>query len=253
MVYYCAMTFTIQQLAKAAGVTIRTLHYYDEIGLLSPSFVRPNGYRIYEDNELLKLQQILFFRELEFPLDEIARLMRADDFNEKAVLTDQRTLLEMKKERINKLLTTINERLKGGKHMSDAQLFGSFSRKQMDAYKEEAKKRWGHTDAYKQSAERAKHWTKEDYARIEKEGKEITEKLAKLTDRGIEDPDVQRLIARHYAYIDQFYDVPVSMYRNLGDMYVADTRFTAYYDKFRPGLAAFVRDAIRYFCDRNRK
>jgi MerR family transcriptional regulator, thiopeptide resistance regulator len=248
------MVYSIHQLAKLAGVSVRTLHYYDEIGLLRPSFVRPNGYRMYERKELVKLQEILFFRELEFPLAQIMTIMNAKNFSSQEALKDQRQLLRIKRERIDKLIATIDVRLKGGENgMDDAQLFGSFDQRQMDEYKEEAKKRWGNTEAWKQSQERTKHWTKEDYKRIADEGNKLTAELAKLMDRGAEDAGVQKMIAKHYQSIQAFYDCSLDMYRGLGQLYVDDPRFTAFYDKFAPGMAKFMQQAIAHYCDTHSK
>lgn len=243
------MTYTVHQLSKLAGVSIRTLHYYDDIGLLRPSFVRSNGYRVYEEKEVVKLQQILLFRELEFPLEQIKEMISAKKFDMKAALRDQRKMLEMKKDRVNRLLEVVDRQLKGGEYMTNKHAFGVFADTQMEEYKEEARKRWGNTEAYKQSAERTKHWTKEDYRRIAEEGTKFTEALAKLMDRGIADEKVQQMIAKHYEGIKVFYDCPIEMYRNLGAMYVDDPRFSAYYDKFRAGMAAFMKDTIAYYCD----
>jgi DNA-binding transcriptional MerR regulator len=254
MVYNYPMTYTIHQLAKIAGVSIRTLHYYDEIGLLRPSFVRSNGYRIYEQKEVFKLQQILFFNELEFSLEQITTMMNAKNFSAKVAMRDQRKLLEMKKQKIEKLISVIDKQMKGGdKHMDDSQLFSSFEDKQMEEYKKEAKKRWGNTEAWKQSQERTKHWTREDYKRIAEEGNKFTAALSKLMDREVEDQEVQKMIAQHYAGIQTFYDCSLEMYRGLGNLYVEDARFAAFYDKFRPGMAKFMQKAIAYYCDTKEK
>jgi len=205
---------------------------------------------MYEEKELLVLQQILFFRELEFPLEQIRDMMNAKTFSARDALVDQRKLLVMKKKRLEKLIHTVDSRLKGGeKIMDDTQLFGSFDQKQLDEYKEEARKRWGNTKAFKQSEERTKHWTKEDYKKIAEEGNTLTAELAKLMDLGAADDTVQKMIAKHYQGIGVFYDCSYEMYRGLGQLYVDDKRFSAYYDKFRPGMARFMRDAIAYFCD----
>lgn len=243
------MTYTVHQLSKLAGVSIRTLHYYDDIGLLRPSFVRSNGYRVYEEKEVIKLQQILLFRELEFPLGQIKEMINAKKFDVNTALRDQRKMLEMKKERINKLLRVVDTQLKGGEHMTNKNTFGAFADTQMEEFKDEARKRWGNTAAYKQSVERTKYWTKEDYRRIAEEGTKFTEALAKLMDRGVADEKVQQMIAKHYEGIKVFYDCSIEMYRNLGAMYVDDARFSAYYDKFRPGMAVFMKNAIAYYCD----
>lgn len=243
------MVYTVKQLATLAGISIRTLHYYDDIGLLKPSFVRQNGYRVYEEKELVKLQQILLFRELAFPLEQIKEMIYAKKFDMKAALRDQRKMLVMKKNRIYKLLSVVDAQLKGGEHMANQHSFGVFTDTTMEEFKEEARKRWGNTDAYKQSAERTKHWTKADYDRIAEEGTKFTEALSKLMDRGIADEKVQQMIEKHYQGIRVFYDCPIEMYRNLGAMYVEDPRFRAYYEKFRKGMAEFMKNAIAYYCD----
>lgn len=249
MVYYATMTYTIHQLAKLASVTVRTLHYYDAIGLLKPSFVRPNGYRIYEEKELLQLQQILFFRELEFPLEDIRTMIHAKDFDAANALRDQKAMLVAKRQRLTAIIQTIDIRLKGGEPMTDNMLFGSFSTKQLDEYRKEAKARWGDTNAYKQSEERVKQLSKEDFAHIGEEWNTRTKRLAALMDRGVEDFEVQKLIKEQHAAIGKFYDCSYEMFRNLGTMYVEDERFAKNYEKYRPGMAVFMRDAIAYYCN----
>lgn len=122
-----------------------------------------------------------------------------------------------------------------------------------DPYAEEAKERWGHTDAYKQSRERVAKMSKEDFARIGAEGDDITRKLAALSDRDPADPEVQEQIRRHYDWLKHFYEPNPELYRGLGAMYADDPRFAANYDKYKPGLAAFIRDAMHAFSDRMEK
>jgi MerR family transcriptional regulator, thiopeptide resistance regulator len=245
------MAYTVNQLAKLAGVTIRTLHHYDEIGLLRPSYQKENGYRYYEEKELIKLQQILFFRELEFPLEDIKKMMTASDFDAAKALTDQKHLLTLKKIRLERILTAIDDAIKreGGEIMNDNNLFDSFDEEEFKKSQEEAKARWGNTEAMKQSQERTKHWTKDDYKRIARKGEEWTKKLAELRDRGLEanNPKVQEMIGQHYEGLKTFYEPNYEMYRGLGQMYVDDPRFTAYYEKFGKGLAIFMRDAMHAF------
>jgi DNA-binding transcriptional MerR regulator len=249
------MAYTVKKLAEITGVSVRTLHYYDEIGLLKPSFIKENGYRYYEEKEILRLQQILFFRELEFPLEDIIKMMGSRNFNSEEALVDQRKLLELKKVRIERLIKTIDKTLKslkGGDDMNNDDLFASFDDQELVENMQEAKKRWGHTEAYKQSMERTKHWTKIDYERIKEEGKKFTQQLADAMDHDISSPQVQELIAMHHKGIENFYDCSYEMYRNLGDMYITDPRFTAYYNKFRPGLAVWLQKAINYYCDNHK-
>lgn len=246
------MRYTVQQLAKAAGISVRTLHYYDEIGLLTPSSVRSNGYRMYEGKELIRLQQILFFRELEFSLADIKKIMNDKTYDQDAVLVQQRKLLGMKKTRVEQLIATIDRTrasLKGGEIMSTDDVFDGFDEKQVQQYQEEAKKRWGDSDAYKQSAERTKHWTREDHKRIYAEGRVFTKKLAEALENGVETPVAQTMIAEHYKSIQQFFDCSLEMYRGISELYVTDSRYGKYYESIQPGLAEKVRDAIVYYCD----
>lgn len=246
------MVYTVQKLATLAGTSVRTLHYYDEIGLLSPSRRRENGYREYGELELLKLQQILFFRELDFSVLEIKKIMQNPRFDMRRALANHRTMIELKKKRLSELLRTIDKTIKKldkETTMDDSELYDAFSDKEMREYAEEAKKLWGDTEAYKQSIERTKHWTKADAQRLKKEGEEFTKLLAQTMNKGPLSPAFQTLIAQHYESLRMFYDPNPTMYRGLADMYVTDTRFTAYYDHFARGLAKTMREAMHFYAD----
>lgn len=250
------MMYTVKQLAKVAGVTVRTLHYYDEIGLLKPSFTKGNGYRSYGEKELVKLQQILFFRELEFPLDDIVQMVNTPEYDTLEALADQRKLLEMKRGRLDGLLDTIDKtikKMKEGEMMDNEDLFASFTDGQIEQYKGEIKAKWGNTNAYKQSVDRTKQWTKEDFERIKDEGQAITLSLSKLMDKGVASAEVQEQIERHFQHINQFYDCSYEMYRALGNMYSEDQRFADNYNTVAPHLAEFTRDAIAYYCSLHKK
>jgi DNA-binding transcriptional MerR regulator len=250
------MSYTVKQLAKEAGVTVRTLHYYDEIGLLKPSFLKENGYRCYEEKELVKLQQILFFRELDFALEDIVQIINAPGYKMLDALAEQRTLLEMKRARLDSLLETIErtmKKLKEGRNMSTDELFAAFTESQIKQYKEEVKAKWGRTDAYKQSIARTRQWTKEDFERIKEEGQAITLSLAKLMEKGVAHAEVQAQIERHFQHINQFYDCSYEMYRNLGNMYSEDARFAENYNTVASHLAEFMRDAVAYYCSAHEK
>jgi DNA-binding transcriptional MerR regulator len=246
------MSYTVHELATLAGVSARTLHYYDEIGLLNPTGTKRNGYRFYEEAELLKLQQILFFKELDFPLADIQGMLSNPRFSMERALRDQKKMLELKKDRLDTLVKTINKTIKKinkEKNMKDDELYDGLDTKQMEAYAKEAKERWGKTDAWKQSQERTKNWTKADYQKIKEEGDKWMERFLLVVPNGIKSPEVQALIAEHYNGLRKFYEPNLEMYRGLGSMYVDDSRFTAYYDKHQPGLAVFMKEAMHYFCD----
>ncbi len=258
------MSYSVHQLARLASVSVRTLHFYDETGLLKPTKVKSNGYRIYEEKELLRLQQILFFRELDFSLAEIKKIIDAPGFDILNALKDQKKLIEMKRGRIDELLKTITKTIKHMENdsqkiikksmtknmaMKDEEVFEGFNDDKMEQYKKEAKERWGNTDAYKQSMERTKNWTKADYARIKTEQDGLMKEFVVHMDTGVKSPEIQKLVARHRAGIAQFYDLSNEMYRNLANMYVADDRFGAFYRMYHKDLAEFLRDAINYHCD----
>lgn len=250
------MSYTIHKLALLAGISTRSLRYYDQIGLLKPSSLMKNGYRLYDHQALLRLQQILFFKELEFPLEEIKKILDNPDYDQTIALKDQRRLLELKQRRLQGLVKTINTTINSMTHktnLDDQELYTNFNEEEINQYAEEAKKRWGHTEAYKQSQERTKHWTKEDYKKIQAAGNALTTKIAEAMSKGVRDNSVQALISEHHQGINAFYDCSLEMYQNLGQMYVDDPRFTAYYEKFAQGLALFIREAIAVYCQQQKR
>ncbi|MCC7196981.1 MerR family transcriptional regulator [Candidatus Peregrinibacteria bacterium] len=248
------MSYTVQQLANLAGVSVRTLHYYDQIDLLKPSSVQKNGYRYYEETELLTLQQILFFRELEFSLEDIKKIMSSPGFDMKEALLDQRKLIKLRKKRLSRLIKTIDKTILKLNHkiaMKDDELYGNFTKEEMEKYTEEARQKWGHTDAYKQSQERVKKMGKEGLKKVLEESGKLTQEIAAAMKAG-EDPKsdkVQVLIARHYDGLRAFYEPNFEMYRGLAEMYVADPRFKANYEKVAVGLAEYLRDGMVYYAD----
>ncbi len=244
------MKYTVKRMAKIAGISVRTLHHYDAVGLLRPDSIGSNGYRYYTEKELLKLQQILFFKELDFSLEDIKKIINADHFDVFKALIDHKKMLQLKKERIILLLETVEQtmnNLKGGEPMKTDDLFSSFGDEKLVDYMNEAKQRWGNSKAYKQSMQRVKQWTKADYERIKEEGRKFTQELARAMDLEITSPDVASLIKRHRESIEYFYECSDEMYRGLADMYINDPRFTAHYDDVRPGLAKWLSDAIHYY------
>lgn len=249
-------SYTVKQLATLAGVSVRTLHYYDTIGLLSPSRKAENEYREYGEKELLLLQQILFFRELEFPLEEIKRIFASPEFDLRDALAEQKKFILLKRKRLDELVRTIDRSIKKitQKHMmEDDELYEGFSKEESEAYAQEAKERWGNTDAYKTSQERVKKMGKGGLARVGKEMEDTAILIALALKNGDhhESEAVFLLIERHYDQLRAFYEPNLELYRGLAEMYVADPRFTAYYEKYAPGLAQFMHDAMIAFCEKN--
>ncbi|MCC7105683.1 MAG: MerR family transcriptional regulator [Chloroflexi bacterium] len=248
------MSYTVKKVAEMASVSVRTLHYYDQIGLLRSSSTSEAGYRLYSDADLDRLQEILFFRELRFGLKEIKAIVESPGFDRKEALRAHRQLLAEQQRRLGQLVELADrtiDALERGQTMDEQARFSGFDDSKLEAYREEARQRWGHTEAYKESERRAASYTRADWDAIKAESQEIERHLAALADRDPADPEVQRWIARHHQQInDRFYTCSLEVYRGLGDLYVDDPRFAAYYDRVRPGLARFMREAMRVHADR---
>jgi DNA-binding transcriptional MerR regulator len=243
------MKLSVSETSKLVGVSVRTLHYYDEIGLLKPSEKTDAGYRFYDDENLEVLQQILFFRELEFSLDEIGRILSQPDFDRKQALRDHRDLLLVKQRHIGDLLMLVDETLEGRENMSkDNAIFTDYEAAR-EKYADEAKARWGSSEAYQESAERDKRRSKEESISLMGGAGEIFKAFAALRDKSPSDPDVQAHIRKWQAFItDNFYTCTNEILAGLGEMYVADSRFTENIDRYGSGTAQFISEAIRTYC-----
>ncbi len=248
------MSLTVSRVSKLAKVSVRTLHHYDEMGLLTPSGRSEAGYRLYEDADLQRLQLILFFRELGFPLEEVKRILTADGFDLERALAEQRRLLASQADRARRLVGLIDrmlENLQGAMTMDHEKMFGDFDPSQ---YEEEVKERWGNTDAYRESAKRTARYGPKDWAAIKAEAEQVGADLVALMDAGKPADSVEAMDAAERARLHigrWFYPCSYAMHRNLGELYVDDERFTQNIDKARPGLAVFWRDAIRANCARH--
>jgi MerR family transcriptional regulator, thiopeptide resistance regulator len=238
---------TVGEVAELAGVTVRTLHHYDEQGLLSPSGRTEAGYRLYSGADLARLQEILVWRALGFPLVEIKALLDDPRHDRATALRSQRTLVGGELERLQAIAHALDRALAAHDHRTDIeedQMFEGFDPHQ---YADEARERWGDTDVYKQSARRSAGYGEGEWAEIKRESAEIEEELAALLRAGAPADGEAACSAaqRHRAHISRwFYDCPPAMHAGLGEMYVADARFSAHYDAREPGLAGYVRDAI---------
>ena len=244
------MALTVSQVAGIAGVSVRALHHYDEIGLLRPSSRSAAGYRIYSDVDLARLQQILCFRALELPLDDIHRIMSDPEHDVGAALRMQRQLLSQRAVKLRALLDAVDAaitRLESEEPMNETemrQMFEGFDPTQHEA---EAEQRWGDTEAYKESKRRTSRYTKADWQEIKREGEAAFASLAALMAAGepADGPEAMEAAEQHRLHIDRrFYPCPRAMHRGLGQLYVDDPRFTANLDRVHPGLAAFAAQAF---------
>jgi DNA-binding transcriptional MerR regulator len=240
---------TIGEVARLAHVSVRTLHHYDEIGLLSPSARSEAGYRLYSEDDLARLQQVLLYRELGLPLRDIGVLMSDPAFERRGALLRQRSQLAAREHRLRAMIDLIDRTLAttgGAATMTHEEMFEVFGDFDPAAHEAEAEQRWGGSGAYQESRRRTKAYTKTDWLRFKQESDEVSWALAALMDEGArpDDPRALELAERHRLLIDRwFYPCSREMHAALGELYVADPRFTATYDAVRPGLAKYLRDA----------
>lgn len=243
----------INEVAKLTGITTRTLHYYDEIGLLKPSQITAAGYRLYDENSLSELQQILFFRELNFPLNEIKEIMTNSEYDKTEALKKHKELLLKKRERIDRLVTLVENTIKGDGEMS----FKEFDMTEIESakkkYAKEVKERFGNTEAYAESEEKAKKYGKEQWQEIDAESKKLLKAFADNMDKTPDSEEVQKLVKEWQDFITKsFYRCTNEILQGLGIMYVEDERFKKNIDSNGEGTAEFISKAIEIYCLNNK-
>ncbi len=247
---------TVGQVAERFGVTVRTLHHYDEIGLLTPSERTHAGYRLYTQADLERLARVVTYRRLGLPLDEVTALL-AGEGEVLDHLRRQRALVMTRLDEMQRLVTAIDTAMEAEMSERPAtteelkELFGDgFG----EEYQAEAEQRWGETDAWRQSQERTARFTKGDWAAVKAETEAVNAAFAAALDAGEPATSQAAMTAaeQHRASIERFYECSDEMHRSLADMYLADPRFTKTYEDVRPGLAQYVHDAIHAFADRRR-
>jgi len=251
------ITLSVGQVSAQLGVTVRTLHHYDEIGLVRPSERSPAGYRLYTPEDLTRLQHVVVYRRLGFSLEEIAELLDADPAGVESHLRRQREAVSARLDDVHALITAIDRALEtvmADRPMSPAELKELFG----DSYDEndatEAEERWGETDAWKQSQSRATHYTRGDWETIKTEHEAMTLAFVRAMEAGLPATSEQAMDAaeEHRRHIhDRFYDLGYDLHRGLADMYLADPRFTTTYEDIHEGLAHYVHDAIHANADRH--
>lgn len=249
------MVYTVKQLADLAGVSPRTLHYYDEIDLLPPSSVASNGYRRYDTAAVIRLQQILFYKELGLNLKEIKVLLDTPGFDVLAALEAHKSRLEQKASRILELLDTVENtirHLKGERTMSDSDFFKGFDEAQQMEYEKEVVERWGADNpAFLQSKQRWGSYSESQKAEIIAEGQAITLGLVEHIEADPTAPAVQALVARQHQWVNRFWDCSVEQFKALGQGYATDPKFFAMYQSFHPHLPQFLFKAIHHYVKSN--
>lgn len=243
------MRYSVSQAARLAGVSVRTLRYYDEIGLLRPSEVTPAGYRSYDDEAMAVLQQIVFYRELDLPLEQIGRILSAPDNDRTEALRKHRTLLLMKRQRLDDMLRLVDETI-GGIAMYDERPKPTQADWEAvkEQYAQEAADRWGNTEAFLESREKHAGYSPEQEAAIGAEMEEIFSAFGTCGDPA--GPEGQTLVRRWQDHITKYhYHCTNGILACLGQMYANDPRFKEGLEKYGPGTAQRMSDAIAAYCE----
>ncbi|MCM3174966.1 MerR family transcriptional regulator [Paenibacillus sp. MER 99-2] len=244
------MAMKVKEVAELASISVRTLHHYDEIGLLTPSEVTSAGYRLYSDANLDMLQQILFFKELDFSLKDIKDIINSPSFNREEALQMHRQILLEKRVRLDRMIAAIDKsvmHMRGDIDMTTKEQFEGFNFKE-NPYEQEARQRWGNK-AVDQANEKLQGKSPNEQKALSDQMNDIFTQLATLRDTSPASAESQAVIAQWYTYLNQMGHYSPEAFRGLGQMYVDDERFTRNIDQFGEGLAAFMKEAMAIFAD----
>jgi DNA-binding transcriptional MerR regulator len=249
------MAYTVKNLAKLSGVSVRTLHFYDEIGLLKPAYYGDNNYRYYEEEQLLMLQQILFFREIGFPLTDIQRILSSNDFDKIEALESHKIILEKDLERAQMLIKTIDKtisHLKGKLIMSDIEMYDGFDLNKQQEYEQYLIANGTLTQKeIDLSWENAKGWKQENWLEFKQEADELNKMLVAAIHANLKpsSSEVQTLIYRHHAWVKYFWTPTKESYIGLSQMYLDHPDFKDFYNTYHPNLANYLVAAMRIFAE----
>lgn len=239
--------YTVNEISKIAMVSVRTLHYYDEIDLLKPASISRSGYRLYDDNSLLRLENILMFRELKFPLKEIKNILDNPNFSKEEALNNQIKLLNLQKKHIEKLILFAQKLQKEGGDKMD---FKVFDKSEIKRYENEVKARWSNTKAYEEFKEKKKNKTEDEFNEISKKLMALIDEIGKLKNLSPDNKNVKDKVKKLKEFItNNFYTCTDEIFIGLGNMYINDERMRDNIDKAcGEGVAEFVSEAIKYYC-----
>lgn len=247
--------YTVKKLADSAGVSVRTLHYYDEAGLLQPRYRSANGYRQYDEDAIVRLQQIMFFRELDFSLAEIKQIILRPDFDMLEALESHRVLLTKRAERIGELLATVDRtisRMKGEIEMSIKDYYKGFSDAQIEKYRQEVRERWGE-DTLKESEARVMKMGKVKFTVLQAEGGAIFNAISENMEKGYNSKEVQEQVAQWRRWLENFHHYSDEAVLGLGQAYSQHPDFAAFFRKINKNLPEFMTRAIEYYYARRTK
>jgi len=247
------MGYTVTKLAQLSGVTVRTLHWYDKIGLLKPAYYGANGYRYYEEEQLLILQQILFFRELGFELKQIQQVLGRSDFDKLAALTSHRQVLKKNLARTKKLMMTIDKtikHIKGTQKMQEQEMYLGFSKEKQKEYEKQLIDRFGQSarDHMKESKENLKNWSKADFEKSKTDFTKICEEFVSAIDQGlaVDSSVVQAATQKHFEWLKQFWTPTKESYAAHAQ-FIVESELRKAYEEHHPELPEFIAQAIQHF------
>lgn len=243
------MELSISETSKITNLSIRTLRYYDEIDLIKPSKITDAGYRYYDEKSLEKLQEILFLKELDFSLKEIKEIVSNPQYNRKKAMENHKNLLIMKKNRIENLISLLENITNGGSSMSFKEFDMSDIQKEQKKYAGEIKERWGETEAYKESENKTSKYSQDKWANLEEEADVIFKEFSVIKNESETGEKAQFLVKKWQAYITKnYYNCTKEILAGLAEMYIGDERFKNNIDKYSEGTAEFMSKAIKEYC-----
>lgn len=248
--------YKINEISKITGISPRMLRHYDKLDLLRPNKSNENNYRIYTDEDLCKLQEILFFKELDFSLEEIKIILKNPNYDRTEAFSHQKTILLKKIDRLNEIVLSLEDsinKIRKEQKMSEKN-FKSFSMEEIEKYQNEVKELYGNTNAHKEYKEKTKDYKKDDFDKIQQEMNKKLESIAIYMIKGFDSKEVQGAIHEYREYINtNFYNCTIDIFRGLGELYISDKRFSENIDKIRTGLSEFLEKAIKFYCDNQKE
>lgn len=249
------MAYTVKKLAKLSGVSVRTLHFYDEIGLLKPAYYGENNYRYYEETQLLMLQQILFFREIGIQLSDIRRIISSPDFDKLKTLESHRKILEKNLDQTKKLIETVDKtiaHLRGKKPMKLEDIFHGFDAEKQKLYENFLIESGVSRDVINKVDDKVKNWTKDQWMENKREADIIHDKLVEAINKHLSpsSPEVQKIINKHYQMTNIFWTPTRETYIGLSQLYASHPDFVNFYDGLHPKLLKFLMEAMKIFAER---
>lgn len=249
------MTYTVKKLAKLSGVSVRTLHFYDEIGLLKPAYYGDNNYRYYEEAQLLMLQQILFFRELGFQLNDIRRIISSPDFDKLKTLESHRKILETNLDQTKKLIETVDKtiaHLRGKQPMKLEEIFHGFDVEKQKLYENFLVDSGVSRDVINKVEDKVKNWPKEKWMENKREADKIHAELVEAINKNLSSshPSVQKIIKKHYQMTTIFWIPTRESYIGLSQLYASHPDFVKFYNDIHPKLLSFLTEAMKIFAER---